>query len=247
MKDAAPLRGELFWCDEWALSEAFLLPIAARGLHREMLTAAWPKGAKLPNDPAKIRKAIGATLKEWRALWPAVAHLWVLVDGHLVNPQQVETYRAAVRHQEKLHNRAVKAAAARWSKPAPQGEGADANAHAYAYAQAMPTVTVTEDLHDRYRSAGPSRAFVREDGAPKEQASDWLRCVAIAHLVMDEDPGNPQNWTAELKARCREQGIDCFVFAGEGPQQRPLYARVLDYVEGVRKRRLEKAARRVMA
>jgi len=57
----------------------------ARGVYREMLTQAWRRGARLPNDHEAIRRAIGATVGEWRRSWPLVKKFW-RVDGEGLVP-----------------------------------------------------------------------------------------------------------------------------------------------------------------
>jgi uncharacterized protein YdaU (DUF1376 family) len=86
---------EWFWCDRWMGSSAFLLPLEARGLYREMLTQAWRRGAQLPNDLEAIRRAIGSTEKEWRRSWPAIARFWRVEGDALVNDTQIEIYQEA--------------------------------------------------------------------------------------------------------------------------------------------------------
>ena len=43
-------------------TSGFLLPMEARGLYREMLTQAWMRGARLPNDPASSTWATSAAV-----------------------------------------------------------------------------------------------------------------------------------------------------------------------------------------
>jgi uncharacterized protein YdaU (DUF1376 family) len=67
----------------------------ARGLYREMLTQAWRRGGRLPNDHEAIRRAVGATPREWRRGWPAVEKYWRIEGEWLMNDTQLEVYRAA--------------------------------------------------------------------------------------------------------------------------------------------------------
>jgi uncharacterized protein YdaU (DUF1376 family) len=60
------LLAEWFWVDRWTGSTAFGLPLEARGLYREMLSQAWRRGGRLPNDHDQIRRIVGASEKEWR-------------------------------------------------------------------------------------------------------------------------------------------------------------------------------------
>ena len=89
------LMAEWFWTDRWMGSRAFLLPLEARGLYREMLTQAWRRGGLLPNDPEAIRRATGATKGEWRRAWPLVKPFWRVEGNCLINDTQREVYRMA--------------------------------------------------------------------------------------------------------------------------------------------------------
>jgi len=112
---AEKLLAEWFWTDRWTGSSAFLLPLEARGLYREMLTQAWRRGAQLPTDPETIRRAIAGTEIEWERSWPLVRPYWHSTeDGVLVNDTQLaiftETQARAVTNKAK----AINAARARW-------------------------------------------------------------------------------------------------------------------------------------
>lgn len=107
------LLAEWFWTDRWTGSSAFLLPMEARGVYREMLTQAWRRGARLPNDPEAIRRAIGATVGEWRRTWPIVKKYWRVDGDALVNETQLEIYAAAKGRSERASQRGVKGARAR--------------------------------------------------------------------------------------------------------------------------------------
>src|SRR5689334_14273251 len=91
------LFAEWFWVDRWTGSSAFLLPISAKGLYREMLSQAWLRGGKLPNDPASIQRAVGCTPEEWAANWPLIARYFRAKNGQLFNQTQAKIYRQAVR------------------------------------------------------------------------------------------------------------------------------------------------------
>ena len=86
------LLAEWFWTDRWMGSSAFLLPLAARGLYREMLTQAWRRGARLPNNHDAIKRAVGVTDEEWATNWPLIASYFRVRRGFLVNHTQVEIY-----------------------------------------------------------------------------------------------------------------------------------------------------------
>lgn len=95
-------------------SSAFLLPMEARGLYREMLTQAWRRGAWLPNDPVAIQRAVGATNDEWMRSWPFVARFWRIDGDKIVNDTQVEIYTIAATKKGVFEERARKAAELRW-------------------------------------------------------------------------------------------------------------------------------------
>jgi uncharacterized protein YdaU (DUF1376 family) len=109
------LLAEWFWADRWIGSSGFLLPMEARGVYREMMTQAWRRGARLPNNHEEIRRAIGATVPEWRRCWPLVKKFWRVDGNALVNDTQLEVYAEALEKSEKATARAAAGAAARWS------------------------------------------------------------------------------------------------------------------------------------
>lgn len=129
------LLAEWFWTDRWMGSSAFLLPMEARGLYREMLTQAWRRGASLPNDHEAIRRAVGATPPEWKRSWPSIERFWRVSGELLVNDTQCEIYRETQARQAVTTTRAKSGAKARWSK-SPSNAQADARADARADAQA---------------------------------------------------------------------------------------------------------------
>jgi uncharacterized protein YdaU (DUF1376 family) len=111
------LIAEWFWTDRWTGSSAFLLPLEARGLYREMLTQAWRRGAKLPVDPATIRRAVAATEAEWERTWSSVSPYWhETSDGLLVNDTQIEIFNETQARTLSNKARAEHAAQARWRK-----------------------------------------------------------------------------------------------------------------------------------
>jgi uncharacterized protein YdaU (DUF1376 family) len=112
------LIAEWFWTDRWVGSRGFLLPMEARGLYREMLTQAWRRGARLPNDPEAIRRAVGATLSEWRRCWPRVKPFWKVEGSFIVNNTQVGVYQETIARQKNYVTRATRAARVRWGNHA---------------------------------------------------------------------------------------------------------------------------------
>jgi len=107
------MLGEWFWVDRWVGSRGFLLPLEARGLYREMLSAAWIRGAQLPADPDVIRRATGVSLVEWRRCWPLVKPFWVRRNGVLINETQAQIYSVCKSRRDGARLHAVTAARAR--------------------------------------------------------------------------------------------------------------------------------------
>lgn len=144
------LLAEWFWTDRWTGSSGFVLPLAARGLYREMLTQSWRRGAKLLNDPETIQRACGVTLREWSKYWPIVSQYWRVDGDYLVNDTQLEVYAEAREALEKAREKARKGAAAKHAKTrinddAQAGAQAPAQARAQAGAQA-PSKQVLEGV-----------------------------------------------------------------------------------------------------
>lgn len=90
------LLAEWFWTDRWMGSSAFLLPLEPRGLYREMLTQAWRRGGKLPNDHEAIRRAVGCTAAEWRRCWPKIESYWQVCGEFLSNQTQSDVIESAL-------------------------------------------------------------------------------------------------------------------------------------------------------
>lgn len=112
------LLAEWFWCDRWMGSRGFLLPLEPRGLYREMLTQAWLRKARLPNDSETIQRAIGCTAVEWDRNWPLVQPFWKVVGTNLVNRTQQKVYREAMAAARRASVRGKKGAEKRWSSNA---------------------------------------------------------------------------------------------------------------------------------
>ncbi len=102
-------------------SSAFLLPMEPRGLYREMLSQAWRRGARLPNDHEAIQRAVGCTPKEWKRCWPHIEKYWRVDGDSLVNDTQLEVYTEAKARLDRTSAAGRRANATRWSKPSDIG------------------------------------------------------------------------------------------------------------------------------
>lgn len=145
------LLAEWFWVDRWMGSNAFLLPIEPRGLYREMLSQAWRREARLPNDHEAIRRAVGCTAAEWRRCWPKIRSNWRVDGESLVNDTQLAVYAEAVAGQLRASQRGKKGAQARAQALA------QARAHAteQALEQVQPQVLREVSLKDKPPSPSP--------------------------------------------------------------------------------------------
>lgn len=110
------LLAEWFWTDRWSGSDGWLLPMAPRGLYREMLTQAWKREASLPGDLSSIRSLCNVSEADWDTLWPAVKPFWKEVDGRLVNETQVVVYAEAKGKHERAQARAQAGAQAKHNR-----------------------------------------------------------------------------------------------------------------------------------
>lgn len=90
------IRAEWFWADRWTTSRGHTLPVGPRGVYREMLTQAWLREAKLPNNHEEICRICAFTKKEWQAHWPKVKPFWIVDGAFLVNVTQVVVYAEAL-------------------------------------------------------------------------------------------------------------------------------------------------------
>lgn len=112
-KQVDKMMAEWFWTDRWTMSNASSLPQEARGIYREMLTQAWPRGARLPNDEEEIRRITRTSEKEWARSYPKVKRYWKVEGDYLVNETQQEVYAEAKAAQGRAHARALAGAQAR--------------------------------------------------------------------------------------------------------------------------------------
>jgi uncharacterized protein YdaU (DUF1376 family) len=201
------LLAEWFWTDRWMGSSAFLLPLEARGLYREMLTQAWRRGAQLPNDPEAIRRACGATDAEWHRCWPTVKKFWRVAGSSLVNDTQRAVYADAQARSVTSKARAEHAAAARWDAPSNAPSIAPSNAPSIApsIACAMPSVSVsvaglTKNPPTPLSAKGGPRRYLRADlkeaqrvrqvrfgGCPHEpRCDDHVQCEVLLAIAIAE-------------------------------------------------------------
>lgn len=64
-----------------ASRERALLSIPEKGIYWEVRFLIAGAGGRIPDDPERIRRAIGADREEWDRCWPAVERLFPVADG----------------------------------------------------------------------------------------------------------------------------------------------------------------------
>lgn len=168
------LLAEWFWTDRWIGSSAFLLPLEPRGLYREMLTQAWRRGGKLPNDEEAIKRAVGCTAAEWRRCWPKVRGYWRVDGDSLINDTQAEVIADAIRAHERAVERGRK--------------GGKASARSRAQVQEQVEPQVQEQVELKHKPPSPSlsptpitqRAELSGD-TPAERAGNFCEWYSEAH------------------------------------------------------------------
>jgi len=77
-----------FYVKDWLSSSTVRsMSLAARGAYIDLLAFAWQSQpfATLPNDPAQLRRLVGADSVEWADIWPQIGECFEVEDGRLVN------------------------------------------------------------------------------------------------------------------------------------------------------------------
>lgn len=203
-KATAKLTAEWFWIDRWTGSSAFLLSLEARGLYREMLSQAWRRGARLPNNHEAIRRAIGATLEEWERTWPLVERYWRVDGDDLVNDTQLEVYGEALSRQQKQTERARMGGYARWGRR-PGNAQASAQAEPKRVPeQCTPSPSLSpSQTHVQEHAASPQESALNEGKPRKDSIPSRLLLQKLAHQVIADNPAAEfADMKEDLKAAC---------------------------------------------
>lgn len=211
----AKLLAEWFWTDRWMGSSGFLLPMEARGIYREMLTQAWRRGARLPNDHEAIRRAIGATPQEWRRSWPKVERFWRVDGDSLVNDTQMEVYAEAEGMSQRATTRASTAASKRWKQSTSNAQASPEHNPSTAQAehkQCPPISDLRSPSPKRVLAENARTARVRVGTNPTDFSDDTLSRVGdfvdryrelyTQHRNGAHYLGNPQSDFREASLLC---------------------------------------------
>lgn len=210
------MLAEWFWVDRWTGSTAFGLPMAARGLYREMLSQAWRRKARLPNNQEQIRRFTGCSEREWDECWPQIAAYWRVDGDSLVNDTQLEVYAECLRQKTAASNRGKAGAAARHKKPTQATTQVATQATAQAPAQAVPEICPPDpDPDPKEKSAlapvvaMPTRARYADPRGMRLDPS------AAAYVILGEERvlSIPGWWAQRASAAYRLTDEDIHAFA----------------------------------
>jgi uncharacterized protein YdaU (DUF1376 family) len=179
-KPNTKLLAEWFWTDRWMGSSAFLLPMEARGIYREMLTQAWRRGGRLPNNYEAIQRAIGATKAEWRRCWPLVERFWTVDGADLVNETQLEIYAKAEGMNRRASEHGLTAAQARHKQMLEQCPSS-----ARAPAQAVP-----EQCPSSARAVPEHKPPISDLQSPEIFPTEQERSLSANEYARAEESGN---------------------------------------------------------
>lgn len=70
--------------------EIALLSLTEKGAYYEIRRLLAGAGGFVPDDPERIKRAIGADSDEWKRVWPHIEHLFPVVDGRRHHPATLE-------------------------------------------------------------------------------------------------------------------------------------------------------------
>jgi uncharacterized protein YdaU (DUF1376 family) len=83
------------------LADTRHLTTEQHGAYLLLLMTMWKAGGKLPNDPAKLARIAGVSLRRWHLIWPEIAAFFDAADGFVTQNRLVREYRKAVSKREK--------------------------------------------------------------------------------------------------------------------------------------------------
>jgi uncharacterized protein YdaU (DUF1376 family) len=176
----------------------------ARGVYREMLTQAWHRGARLPNDHEAIQRAIGATRAEWRRSWPKVERFWRVNGEWLVNETQQLVYAEAQGVAQRASERGLRGA---------QAKHGHRSSGAQAVPESKPPNSELRTPVEERTSTDAARRLSRGNG---DEGSFGLYCVIAREARKtsnEEDHSDALSNIAEIfKTLCARRQID---YAGD--------------------------------
>lgn len=221
----APMHGLYWWIDRWRKSTAYTdMTVEAQGAYRNLLDEAWLRDGVLPKDERVLAKACGDP-RIWHRVRAAVLPKFYETADGLRN----ETLDGVL-HQSRRRAKNQAAYRARYDNKA---DNAADNGHGNEHDNSATNNpdSPDQDKEHKERTAAPP---LRSVGKPK--ATTWKCAIAIAHKAIEAYPESLADQSDAFKAACGRQGID--YGARGGKDGRALYSRALDYVAGVKARRV---------
>lgn len=218
----------LFYVNDW-ITGTLTLSLEEKGAYITLLAYAWDHDGRIPNNEQTIAKLLGSSLRVSRRIFAAVQDKFRLSrNGYWTNPKLSRIKRE--RTQFLTIRSKGGAARARHARRI-AGKFSPAAAGSLLVADHQQPTKSSSSLS--FSSTEVQRRPAAACAQPVEKSTPWRRGVALAHVIIEAHPR--EQWTAEFKARARDQGL-AYDQPG-GRDGRPLYARVLDYVEQARAKR----------
>lgn len=82
------------------LADTRHLSTEQHGAYLLLLMTAWSRGGRLPNDPKKLSRIIGSTVKKWHQIWEDISEFWVLDGDEIVSERMQKDFQKAVSKSE---------------------------------------------------------------------------------------------------------------------------------------------------
>lgn len=196
------------------------------GAYFRLLLHEWESGFVPGDDLQLLARVMGCEQSEASVLWSKISHKFRRNSRGEWTNKRLETEREKQRRFSKSQSDKGKL---RWAQNSRGLAGAQPRVCPVPVGSLTGTSTSTAAL--ARREFPQVQSGTKTPKAPK--ATAWKRGIAIAHAVMDQFPER-QDWTPEFKQRAGQQRLPYTEVDEFG---RPFYARVLDYVEEVRRRR----------
>jgi len=192
-ESTSKLLAEWFWVDRWTGSSAFMLPLEPRGLYREMLSQAWRRGARLPNDHEAIQRVVGCTLQEWKRCWPRIEKYWRVDGDSLVNDTQMEVYSEAKARLDRASAAGKRASAVRWSNPSDANSDVRSHVRSHIRQESPPSPSPSPDL-----SLSPVLSATTSETLSRSEATDPISEKGDDHFQLHAEQHGPVEKPARL-------------------------------------------------
>lgn len=153
-----------------------------------------------------------------------------LIQRYTANGNLVIQILDFEKHQQGLHKRTK----SEFPDPPPNLPGDSGNRQEVPAQVKVSEVNLSEAKGTEGTYGGADAPRFPQAVEKSEKATPWKRAIAIAHAVIEADPGNPHGWQEEVKTRMQEQNLDP---RQRGPRGGQIWADVVEYVIDVRRKR----------